>query len=129
MANASIQFYKIFTLRPYDDAISHSHILNKAVLADVIHCRIPDEQFYDLEFIECGEIARAVISAEHVHMNEQYPWIDIDTSALNQEIGSHMYQFIFRNKRFGETMYMYLYYVMQNDNPEKSYIYMERDNS
>ena len=124
----SFQFFKVFTLRSYSEAISHAHTLNLATIGEKIYCRIPDEFVDDLEFISCGEVARADIPAEHINVHPENPWIDITASAINQDIGPHMYQFKFRNKRFGEMMSLYLYYVMQNDDPEKSYIYMEREN-
>lgn len=127
-SNSAIKFYKVFRLMSYDDAIAHSHTINLQTIGEKIYCRIPDEQFSNLEFISCGEIAHDVMPPEKWEMNVDFPWINIDTSALNQSIGPHMYQFKFRNKRFDEIMYLYFYYVIQNDKPEQPYIYMERDN-
>ena len=121
-----MEFFRVFTLATYDDAIRNALFLNKQTLGEKFYCRIPSEQFHDTELVSICEIGHDNIPAESFSTAENNPWIDINAAAMNLTAGPHMYQFKFRNTRFGEIMYLYLYYNLQDDNPEKPYIYMNR---
>ena len=55
-----------------------------------------------------------------------HPWIDIPVDVLDRCIGLHTYIIEFINVITGDTFYQYFNYTIQNDNPCKPYIYMER---
>ena len=54
-------------------------------------------------------------------------WIDIGVKHLNKSIGLHTYRIDLLNPRTGMVYDRYFSYTMQNDSPEKPYIYMKRD--
>lgn len=120
------EFFRTFALASYDDAIRNALFLNKQTLGDTFYCRVPSEIFHDVELLSVCEVGHNNISQESITTSADNPWIDIASTAMNLEAGAHMYQFKFRNKRFGEEMSLYLYYNLQDDDPEKPYIYMNR---
>lgn len=123
---SSQKFFRVFNLVPYDEAIRNALYLNKQTLGEKFYCKIPLDMAHAVEFVSVCEIAHDPIAAESITVSDNNPWIDISTDAMNLSVGPHMYQFSFRNTRFGEMMYLYLYYNLQDDNPEKPYIYMDR---
>lgn len=56
-------------------------------------------------------------------------WIKIHCSKLDLTTGMHVYKLVFNDPVFDETLNLYFSYTVQNDNPDKPYIYMNRDNS
>lgn len=123
---SSQKFFRVFNLMDYDDAIRNALYLNKQTLGDKFYCKIPLYMEQEVEFVSVCEITHEDIAAEYISVSENNPWIDISTEAMNLSAGSHLYQFAFRDTRFGEMMYLYLYYNLQDDNPDKPYIYMDR---
>jgi hypothetical protein len=55
------------------------------------------------------------------------PWIDIKSTALNMDVGHHVYKLHFRQKYTNVLSNLFFAYTIQNDNPEKPYIYMNRE--
>ena len=54
------------------------------------------------------------------------PWVDISVDCLEKSIGLHTYVLEFINPDTGDTFYQYFNYTIQDDDPDKPYIYMER---
>lgn len=54
------------------------------------------------------------------------PWVKIDTHGLNTEIGTHIYQLKYISANSTDETILYFSYVIQNNNPNKPYIYMQR---
>lgn len=59
------------------------------------------------------------------------PWIDIESDYINQSEGQHIYKVSMINKYSQDVFDLFFSYIVQNDNPDKPYIYMKRngDNS
>ena len=55
-----------------------------------------------------------------------HPWVDIPVDLLNLSIGLHTYSLEFINLVTGDTFYQYFNYTIQDDDPDKPYIYMNR---
>lgn len=53
-------------------------------------------------------------------------WVDIPVDCLDLSIGLHTYALEFVNLATGDTFYQYFNYTIQDDSPEKPYIYMTR---
>lgn len=56
-------------------------------------------------------------------------WIKIHYSKLDLTTGMHVYKLVFNDPVFDETLNLYFSYTVQDDNPDKPYLYMNRDNS
>ena len=57
------------------------------------------------------------------------PWIRIDSDQLDKSVGMHVYKLSFVNLSTKDVFSLYFAYIIQNDDPEKPYIYMDRDTS
>lgn len=55
------------------------------------------------------------------------PWIDIPTNLLNTSVGIHTYILRFKNKLTSDILLLSFRYAIQDDDPDKPYIYMNRD--
>ena len=58
---------------------------------------------------------------------EKYPWIKVKSSELNQSVGTHIYALDYVNPSTNDTMSIYFAYILQDDDSEKPYIYMNRE--
>lgn len=55
------------------------------------------------------------------------PWIRIISDILDWDIGLHIYQLSLVNKYSNDVVSVYFGYIVQDDDPEKPYIYMNRE--
>ena len=56
-------------------------------------------------------------------------WIEIDKSVVSFDPGFHMYQLVFDDSGTGSILNLYFSYHIQDNNPDKDYIYMNREES
>mgnify|MGYP007069998203 CR=1 FL=1 len=57
---------------------------------------------------------------------ESQCWIKVKREYLNNKIGKHIYKLSFVNKETDADFSLYVSYYLQNDNPEKPYVYIEK---
>ena len=57
------------------------------------------------------------------------PWLRLLSSSLNLSTGQHIYKLSFIDKHTDDVFSLYISYIIQNDNPDKPYIYMNRDDN
>lgn len=57
------------------------------------------------------------------------PWLKLKTSSLDLSPGHHIYRLWFVDSYSHDTVSLYFSYILQDDNTDKPYIYMDRDNS
>lgn len=53
-------------------------------------------------------------------------WVDISRYELNLSTGIHTYELEFMNTITGDSLYLYFQYIIQNDDPDKPYVYIDR---
>lgn len=53
------------------------------------------------------------------------PWVRVTSNLLNKDVGQHIYRLYFINSRTEDIFSLYISYIVQNDNPEKPYVYMD----
>ena len=58
---------------------------------------------------------------------DQRLWVQINTNVLDMEEGLHLYKLSYVNKYTNDVIGLYFGYIVQNDNPEKPYIYMHTE--
>lgn len=105
-------------------------VLNKAELPPTIHFKMPDELLTGVVFVGCCCIVGNEL--EEVPDATQYRpigtcWVNIPTSVLKTDVGFHKYQFEFVDCVTLDTLHLYCAYTIQDDNPEKPYIYMNEE--
>lgn len=106
-------------------------ILNKQRLEEFIWISIPTLiartcYLYDVQEV-CPKYRAIENYVEIFEIRDKYPWIKVKSSGLNQSIGTHVYALDYVNPSTNDTMSIYFAYIIQDDNPEKPYIYMNRE--
>lgn len=51
-------------------------------------------------------------------------WLKVKSEALNLEAGQHVYKLSFVDKITNDVIPLFFSYIVQDDNPDKSYVYM-----
>ena len=111
---------------PQSVVYSHNKVFNLKRFGPTLHVRILLEVFkyYHLVKIYNTDTLEAV--TEYTYDALEHPWVDVSVSNLNLAAGLHTYTLEFINAATGDSFYQYFNYVIQDDNPEKPYIYMSR---
>lgn len=110
-----------------DEAISHAVTVNKRELFDTFCFEVPHELTHSISLINISESTTSrIIDDTNIDDKFPFPWIDVNTSALNQEIGNHVYVFTFMNNLVGHMVDLYASYNIRFNDPDKPYIYMKR---
>ena len=113
----------------YDDIHMNTKILNNSVIGSTLIIHLPFESnSHELEIFDIVEISghstESIDISGHVNRTCGRPWIDIDTCILNLMIGQHIYRCSFINIHNHNIENIYFSYIVQDDNPEKPYVYM-----
>lgn len=69
---------------------------------------------------------RGVIFPDTVR-KESPTWLKLTTTLINKEIGLHIYKLTFVDTETDVLTSLWFSYTIQNDNPDKPYVYMERN--
>lgn len=97
-------------------------ILGDEIL-DIEDVKLSDDTFY----LDSLEVYDPNVDIPLFKSELDRPWIDIDTDLLDKSVGLHTYIIRFESKLTGDLTFQQFSYIIQNDNPEKPYIYMNRD--
>lgn len=120
---------KIVASRP-EDVPKNTIIINKNQLEDVMHVYISPELARDFKMFEIHELTDfglvEISLSDNVKMVRN--WVDIKMSALNVKSGQHSYRISLFNKCEKITLSVYFSYIVQDDNPDKPYVYMDGSN-
>lgn len=60
-------------------------------------------------------------------INNYHLYIDVISDGLNKEVGQHDYIVKHVDSSTGDVVSLYFSYIIQDDNPNKPYIYMDRE--
>lgn len=110
------------------DVPSNLKIFNTYEVSNILHVYITPDTFRDFSLYEMHELSSSgLVEVEipgNIQMNRN--WIDIQTTCLNLGIGQHSYRISLFNPTTHDVVYQYFSYIIQNDNPDKSYVYMDK---
>ena len=111
--------------RTLDSSHKGCEVINKATLLDKFHLECDPELMINSNLISMKEIPDGnELNPEEVFEKINNSWIDISVSNLNTDPGYHLYRITMQDKSFGDLFILYFSYIIQDDNPKKSYIYM-----
>lgn len=121
-----------YCLYLYEDAIKNVKIVNINQLDYYTYIRIPEymninQQLYSITEVNTSTLSEPVDLYAYIQRDYLRPWLKIQTDMFNLMVGFHMYKFAFVDTETNDTTCLYFIYHIQNDNPEKPYIYMNRD--
>lgn len=123
-----------FQLYNYNEAIIHSEVINVGELQDSIWLKLPDDMAKYLTLSSVNSIGfenngTAIDITDKVTRETNRVWMEVDKSVFSLEPGFHMYQLVFDDSGMGSILNLYFCYHIQDNNPDKDYIYMNREES
>ena len=113
----------------YQDLPKHTVVINILNLEYYLWVHIPrfakDCNLFQVDEImpNTGELLKFQY---FMHQEYKKPWIRITSKILNTEIGQHIYRLHFVHEFTKDVISLYFSYIIQNDDPCKPYIYMNR---
>ena len=107
----------------------HTVMYNNKDFSDIVCVKLPSQMPRDMQLVEIYNLnsSEDLDFADFVTRDENKPWIDIQTSILDVSAGQHTYRMTFAKEDVKLTATCWFSYIIQDNNPEKPYIYMKRD--
>lgn len=123
-----------FQLYDYNGAIIHSEVINVGELQDSIWLKLPDSTAKYLTLSSVNSIGfenngTAIDITDKVSRDTNRVWIEVHKSVFSLAPGFHMYQLVFDDSGTGSFLNLYFCYHIQDNKPDKDYIYMNREES
>lgn len=111
-----------------------AEIFNTSQISNVLHVHLPMDPYNLGELQEIVPVGNksygktlTPIDLSECTQFTAHPWLDINTSALDLSVGFHLYRLTYNNATYNTTVYIFFNYIIQDDNPERPYIYMETE--
>lgn len=106
----------------------NTKIYNSKDFDEIVCVKLPPQMPRDMDLIEIYNLnaSEDVDFADQVTRAEHRPWIDISSSILDLGIGQHTYRMTFAKENCKLKATCWFSYIIQDNNPEKPYIYMDR---
>ena len=107
----------------------NTKIYNSKDFSEIVCVKLPPQMPRDMELSEIYnlETSKELDFADFVERDEQRPWIDIQATILDTTAGQHVYRMTFQKPDCKLKATCWFSYIIQDNNPEKPYIYMNRD--
>ena len=108
----------------------NTYVINKNAIEYETWIKIPPEFGKECILYEVKEIVPNVKEFDFLNVIEHVcckPWLKAISSHLNLDPGQHVYKLSFINKFSNDTNSLYVSYIIQDDTPDKPYIYMSRE--
>lgn len=104
-----------------------SPVINRQELSEFIWVKLPPE-FKGLKLISINQVQPVVL--EDIVLGSvvfDRTWVRIPSVLLNTTWGKHEYIMKFSDSRVDVPVNLYFGYIIQDNNPDKPYIYMNKD--
>ena len=118
---------QVIELRPHNKVFENVKIFNKNEIEYFMYLHIPENLAKDCELYKVQDVDNPDILIEYndsIQRNCKRPWLRIDSRLLDTSCGQHTYRFGFINIVTDDVYSLYISYIIQDDNPDKPYIYM-----
>ena len=113
------------------EVASHCVVFPISFVPEFVYVKLPAELVYDSDIVGFYEIGpmhqHGTLVPETATREELKPWLKIPSSSFGSDIGKQIYRITFQQRGTGRTFELYFSVNVQNDNPEKPYVYMKRD--
>ena len=122
-------FTTILQSSKLDQLPLNTKIYNAKDFSETVCVKLPPQLPRDMQLIEIYSLDsfEDLDFTDFVTRDENRPWIDIKSSILNTAAGQHTYRMTFNRGGVNLTATCWFSYIIQDNNPEKPYIYMKRD--
>ena len=107
----------------------HTKIYNSKDFSEVVCVKLPPQMPRSMELTEIYNLnsQEDIDFIDQTTRDEHRPWIDISSSILDLTPGQHTYRMTFGNLGSKLNATCWFSYIIQDNDPEKPYIYMKRD--
>ena len=107
----------------------HTKIYNSKDFSEVVCVKLPPQMPRDMDLTEIYNLnaSEDVDFADKTTRDEHRPWVDISSDILDLSAGQHTYRMTFQKPECKLKATCWFSYIIQDNNPEKPYIYMNRD--
>lgn len=113
---------------PYNKLSYTRPIINKNIIPYFFWIRIPSLYNPDFDLYQIDELGQEVKELDYrKFLNRECgkPWLRINSGIFNLNAGMHTYKLSMVNPKTNDVVYLYISYIIQDDNPPKPYDYME----
>lgn len=122
---------------PYITAIQSTHmsdlsnntmVFNLKDFSDTVCIKLPDDfpRHFNLNEMYYLNDDKIIEFEDYVTRDEYHPWIDIKKNILDTSIGNHIYRLSFTEPDCTFAFSCWFGYIIQENNPEQPYVYMNR---
>lgn len=111
----------------FDDLYKYGKTFNLQNFGPELHVKLVQNIYRDFRLYNIYNVDTCDEISKYFHREEtMHPWVDIAVDLLDLSIGLHTYKIEFVNSITGDVYYQYFSYTIQDDSPDKPYIYMNR---
>lgn len=114
----------------YDNIPLHTKVINISTWEYDLWVHFPEEISNACELFQLDEVIPSKKECNWLHFIDREPgrpWLKIISGILNKSAGQHIYKLSFIDRDTHDIVAVYFSYIVQDDNPDKPYIYMRRD--
>lgn len=111
----------------YKDLPSNSRVFNSKTLDYYMWIYLNPEDVRGCQFVKAEEITYGSASQDFypdTFSRESQCWIRVTTHFIDTSIGNHIIRLYFVESVTGTEFSLYVSYYIQDDNPEKPYVYI-----
>ena len=108
----------------------YTKVINKNSVPYYMIVELPLFTKYELRFVAMSEDTSEELTEvplSYIQSTNCHPYIDILSEGLNTEVGQHDYMLRYVDCFTGDIVPLYFSYIIQDDNPNKPYIYMDKE--
>ena len=130
MISAINSMEQIFELKSYDDVFKEVRTFSRDALNYYFYIKIPINICKYVELVDISDITSSIEAIDyinHVKRDCRKPWISVESKIFDLSSGMHTYRFQFVDTTHNNSFYLYMSYSIQDNNPDKPYIYMNRE--
>lgn len=122
---------KTLVAAAYEDISKNSRVLNLAELDYFLYVKLEppltsEWYLYRIEEKQKDGTLKQLHFPSTVR-KESPTWLKFTTDFINKEIGMHTYKVTFVDTVTDVLVSLWFAYIIQNDNPDKPYVYMNRE--
>lgn len=113
----------------YDDLAKYSKVFNKEELEYHLWIYLNPEEVRNAYFYRAKEIGENADNSKvfpDTYVRESQCWIRVNTNYINTKAGKHTIKLMFVDRYTDTDFSLYVSYYIQDDNPEKPYVYMHK---
>lgn len=114
----------------YENLAKHSKVFNKATLEYHLWIYLDPEDIRNAYFIEAKEIGPNADNSKlfpDTFERQGQCWIRVNTEYIDTTAGKHTLKLSFVDRFTDDDFSLYVSYIIQDDDPEKPYVYMGQE--